>query len=291
VPTFKAYQVRHTQVTVGIHRCRERSHKLVCKAREYSGRVNHLRRQFPVWGTIVDVDCFSQSVGGADLDRAMETVIEFCEDVDRDFSTYKDGSWVSRLRRGEIAIADCPDDVRDVWDLCLRAKDLSDGAFDPWAVAGGFDPSGLVKGWAAVAAADILVAAGVGHVQVNAAGDLALRGGWFDSAAGVVKPWSIGVVNTDNRSEIVKVYEITDGAIATSGTYERGAHIHDPLNGLIAIGAKSATVVGAEGWLCDAMATAVMVAGQDGAKWFGQPQLAGCQVFAVNRHEQTAWSI
>ncbi len=35
----------------------------------------------------------------------------------------------------------------------------------------------------------------------------------------------------------------------------------------------------------------VMVAGQDGAKWFGQPQLAGYQVFAVTRHEQTAWSI
>jgi thiamine biosynthesis lipoprotein len=195
------------------------------------------------------------------------------------------------LRRGEVAIADCPDDVRDVWNVCAAAKDLSDGAFDPWAVAGGFDPSGLVKGWAADTAADILVAAGVGHVQVNAAGDLALRGGWFDSAAGVVKPWSIGVVNPDDRSEIVKVYEITDGAIATSGTYERGAHIHDPLNGLIAIGAKSATVVGPEGWLCDAMATAVMVAGQDGAKWFGQPELAGYQVFAVTRHEQTAWSI
>ena len=141
------------------------------------------------------------------------------------------------------------------------------------------------------AAADILVAAGVGHVQVNAAGDLALRGGWFDSAAGVVKPWSIGVVNPDDRGEIVKVFEITDGAIATSGTYERGAHIHDPLNGLIAIGAKSATVVGAEGWLCDAMATAVMVGGQDSVKWFGQSELQGYQVFAVNRHEQSAWEI
>ena len=253
--------------------------------------MNHLRKQFPVWGTIVDVDCFSQSVGGVQLDRAMETVIAFCEDVDRDFSTYKDGSWVTRLRRGEVAIADCPDDVRAVWDLCAAAKDLSDGAFDSWAVEGGFDPSGLVKGWAADKCADLLVAAGVGHVQVNAAGDLALRGGWFDAAAGVVKPWSIGVVNPDNRGEIVKVFEITDGAIATSGSYERGAHIHDPLNGLIAIGAKSATVVGAEGWLCDAMATAVMVAGQDSAQWFGQPELAGYQVFAVDRHEQSAWSI
>ena len=71
----------------------------------------------------------------------------------------------------------------------------------------------------------------------------------------------------------MKVFEITDGAIATSGTYERGAHIHDPLNGLIAIGAKSA------------------VGGQDSAKWFGQPELQGYQVFAVNRHEQSAWSI
>ncbi len=87
----------------------------------------------------------------------------------------------------------------------------------------------------------------------------------------------LGVAGDDfaQRAEIVKVYEITDGAIATSGTYERGAHIHYPLNGLIAIGAKSATVVGADGWLCDAMATAVMVAGQDSAKWFGQPELAG----------------
>jgi thiamine biosynthesis lipoprotein len=253
--------------------------------------MNHLRRQFPVWGTIVDVDCFSQSVGGAQLDRAMETVIEFCEDVDRDFSTYKDDSWVTRLRRGEVAIADCPDDVRAVWDLCAAAKDLTDGAFDPWAVAGGFDPSGLVKGWAADKCADLLVAAGVGHVQVNAAGDLALRGGWFDSVPGVVKPWSIGVVNPDNRAEIVKVFEITDGAIATSGTYERGAHIHDPISGLIAIGAKSATVVGPQGWLCDAMATAVMVGGQDCAQWFGQPELAGYQVFAVARHEQSTWSI
>ena len=253
--------------------------------------MNHLRRQFPVWGTIVDVDCYSQSVGGAELDRAMESVIAFCEDVDRDFSTYKDGSWVSRLRRGEVAIDDAPDDVQEVWNLCVQARDLSDGAFDPWAVEGGFDPSGLVKGWAADKCADLLVAAGLQHVQVNAAGDLALRGGWFDSDNSEIKPWSIGVVNPDNKHEVVKVYQITDGAIATSGSYERGAHISDPHNGMIAIGAKSATVVGPDGWLCDAMATAVMVDGTDAAQWFGHPDLAGYQVFAVNRHEQTAWEI
>ena len=118
-------------------------------------------------------------------------------------------------------------------------------------------------------------------MQVNAAGDLALRGGFYD---GVVKPWRIGVVNPDNRAEVVKIYEITDGAIATSGTYERGTHIHDPLNGLIAIGAKSATVTGPLGWLCDALATALMVSGEDGAKYFSHPELGGYQVFVIDRH-------
>ena len=125
-------------------------------------------------------------------------------------------------------------------------------------------------------------------MQVNAAGDLSLSGGFYD---GVVKPWRIGVVNPDNRAEVVETFEISDGAIATSGAYERGAHINDPYTGLIAIGAKSATVVGPLGWLCDALATALMVAGEDGAKYFAQPELAGYQVFVVDRYENTSWSI
>ncbi len=253
--------------------------------------MKHLRKEFPVWGTIVDVDCSSQSVSGADLDAAMESVIKFCEDVDRDFSTYKEDSWVSRLRRRELSIEQCPDDVIEVWDLCGQAKYLSDGAFDPWVVAGGFDPSGLVKGWAADKCADILVDAGVQHVQVNAAGDLALRGGYFDPADRQIRPWKIGVVNPDNRQEVVKIFEIADGAIATSGHYERGAHIRDPYTGMIAIGAKSATIVGEKGWICDALATAVMVAGSDSAKWFGQDAMAGYQVWAIDRYEKKSWSL
>jgi hypothetical protein len=38
-------------------------------------------------------------------------------------------------------------------------------------------------------------------------------------------------------------------------------------------------------------AALLLGAEQDGAKWFGQPELAGYQVFAATRHEQTAWSI
>ena len=250
--------------------------------------MNHLRQQFPVWGTIVDVDIASSLVSEDGLNQGMQQVIDFCKQVDTDFSTYIDTSWVTRLRTNQIKITSCPPSVQEVWQLCLQAKHLTDGAFDPWAVQGGFDPSGLVKGWAADKCADLLVTLGIEHVQINAAGDLALRGGFYD---GVVKPWRIGVVNPDNRAEVVETFEISDGAIATSGSYERGAHINDPYTGLIAIGAKSATVVGPLGWLCDALATALMVAGEDGAKYFAQPELAGYQVFVVDRYENTTWSI
>ena len=250
--------------------------------------MNHLRQQFPVWGTIVDVDIASSAVSEDGLNQGMQQVIDFCKQVDADFSTYIDTSWVTRLRTNKVEITSCPPSVQEVWQLCLQAKQLTDGAFDPWALEGGFDPSGLVKGWAADKCADLLVTLGIEHVQVNAAGDLSLRGGFYD---GVVKPWSIGVVNPDNRGEVVKIYEIVEGAIATSGTYERSAHINDPYTGLIAIGAKSATVVGPLGWLCDALATALMVVGEDGAKYFAQPELEGYQVFVVDRYENTSWSI
>ena len=250
--------------------------------------MKHLRQQFPVWGTIVDVDIASSVVSEDGLNQGMQQVIDFCKQVDTNFSTYIDTSWVTRLRTNKVEISSCPPLVQEVWELCLQAKHLTDGAFDPWAVEGGFDPSGLVKGWAADKCADMLVSLGIEHVQVNAAGDLTLRGGFYD---GVDKPWSIGVINPDNKKEVVKVFAIIDGAIATSGAYERGAHISDPHTGMIAIGAKSATVVGPDGWLCDAMATAVMVGGTDSAKWFSQAELHGYQVFAIDRHEQSAWEI
>jgi thiamine biosynthesis lipoprotein len=247
------------------------------------------RYEIHVWGTVLFLDVGSSALSEAAMDAAVESVKKFVYGVDEDFSTYKDGSFVSRLRRGEISIDACPDDVQEVWGLCAAARDLTDGAFDPWAVAGGFDPSGYVKGWAADRVAQILLAAGCEHIQVNAAGDLTLRGGINEK--GAVGPWKIGVVNPDNRQEVLRIFEINDGAIATSGTYERGAHIFDPATGTIAIGAKSATVLGPDGGLTDALATALMVAGVDGAIWFSQPELAEYSAWVIDRHSGGAWGV
>lgn len=251
--------------------------------------VAHKQAEIEVWGTVVFVDVASQTATDDDLEIGLSKVRDYVQHIDEVFSTYKSTSVISQLRRNEIAIDECSDEVREVWNRCGFARDLTHGAFDPWAVAGGFDPSGLVKGWAADRCCEILQANGAQHIQINAAGDLSLGGGHL--VDGEVIPWVIGVVNPENTEEIVQVFTLMDGAIATSGTYERGAHILDPHTRLIAIGAKSATVIGPDGALSDALATALMVDGRDGAGWFAYPELAEYSAWVIDRNESVAWSV
>jgi len=242
--------------------------------------------EIDVWGTILFIEVASTKVGLDELNAGLAEVTEYVKVIDQEFSTYKPDSQVSKIRRGELKIEDASDQMQEVWRLCEVARDLTDGSFDPWVVKGGYDPSGYVKGWAADKCVAILKAHGAENIQVNAAGDLSLAGGFENG-----KPWSIGVRSPENRFEVVKVFEIFDGAIATSGTYEIGAHIKDPHTGLIAIGARSATVLGPDGGLADALATALVVAGQDGAAIFSKPELADYRVWVIPRNEDIAWSI
>ena len=245
-----------------------------------------VRAEIETWGTIIFIDASSSTINECAIQSSIDRVRDFLYEVDEVFSTYKDQSQVSRLRRGEIKIVDCTPDLQEVWQLCHEAKLLSDGYFDPWCVEGGFDPSGYVKGWASDRAISMMKADGVEHIQINSAGDLSLAGGHEPG-----KPWSIGIRHPEDAQTIVKVFDITDGAIATSGTYERGSHIKDPHTGLIALGARSATVYGPHGGVADALATALKVAGKDGAYLFQKPELSEYHCWVIDRHNDEAWAI
>ena len=243
--------------------------------------------EIPVWGTVVWVEAFGNNEEA--LESGVADVRKYFESVDQLFSTYIETSEVSRLRRGELNFENCNPEVQEIWEKCLKAKEFTEGAFDPWKVTGGFDPSGYVKGWAADNALEILKEHCATSAQVNAAGDISLFGGTY--VDGVHKPWSTGIRHPEDPKTIVKVFEIMDGAIATSGTYERGSHIIDPFTGTIAIGARSATVLGPDGGIAEALATALIVAGKDGAKWFTKPELAGYSAWVIERHSDQAWGI
>ncbi len=248
-----------------------------------------VERFIETWGTVVVVDASAPSMSVEELNVAIDKVAAFFIDVDEKFSTYKPDSQVSQIRDGRMTIDQASAYVQGVWKLCEGAKDLTRGAFDPWAAFGGFDPSGMVKGWAAQIAAQMLVGVGAVHILINAAGDLVLRGGDLGDDD-VVRAWPVGISDPDDVDQIVKSFAVQDGAVATSGDYERGEHIRDPRTLLPAIGARSVTVIGPDGGLADALATAIMVDGVDAQAWVIRQELREYSFYVINRHDGTAWA-
>ena len=76
-------------------------------------------------------------------------------------------------------------------------------------------------------------------------------------------PFRIGIADPLAPLRLAEVVELS-GAIATSGTYERGEHLIDPRSGRPAARAASASVTGPDLGLADALATALAVAGEAG---------------------------
>jgi thiamine biosynthesis lipoprotein len=124
------------------------------------------------------------------------------------------------------------------------------------------DTDGVVKGWAAQRAADVLVAGGLRCFCLNAGGDVVTRG---EPAPG--RGWQVGIRHPADPGEMLAVLELRDGAVATSGTYERGAHIWDGRTGEPATQLVSASVVAADLTTADVLATSVLALGPDGVAW------------------------
>ncbi len=212
-----------------------------------------------VMGTVVTIDVYTAGGrAGAGLSRQLATARALLQRADAVFSTWKPQSPVSRLRRGEITSAQAPAEVAEVLELCAIARELSSGWFDPWAMPGGIDPTGYVKGWAAQRALGAFRASSICGAIVNAAGDIASFGG-----LGHGKPFRIGITDPFLPGQLAEVAYLT-GGIATSGTYERGNHLIDPHSGRPIARAASASVTGPDLGLADALATALAVAGAPG---------------------------
>lgn len=219
-------------------------------------------------GTVITIDVYpppsaedaqaADDAWAADLRRRLALASTVLREADEVFSTWRSDSPVSRLRRGELTLAEAPPEVPTVMSACADARRLSGGWFDPWAMPGGFDPTGYVKGWAAQRALAVLDGLPMSGALVNAAGDIASAGTQPTGA-----PFRIGIIDPDEPRRLAEIVGLT-GCIATSGTYERGAHLIDPRSGQPAARVGSASVIGPDLGLADALATAVAIAGEAG---------------------------
>ncbi len=221
-----------------------------------------IRRTEEVMGTVVSFDVRPGLASRQEIYVALAEARAGLHRADAVFSTWKPDSPMNRIRRGDLRIGDAPPEVAEVLELCKVARDISRGWFDPWAVPGGVDPTGLVKGWAARNALRRIEAAGVA-AMVNAGGDVAVAG---EPQAG--RPWHIGIRDPWDARRVIAVVEAAAG-VATSGDYERGEHVLDPRTGRLSSPIASATVIGPDLAVADALATGLLAAGEPGFDWIG----------------------
>ena len=211
-----------------------------------------------------------QHPASPDPATAIRAACVLLHEADAVFSTWDPGTPLSRVRRGDLAEAGGPACLAEVRLACEAAREASGGWFDPWAMPGGYDPTGLVKGWAVDRALAAIRAAGLPAALVNGGGDLAT----FGSPA-AAEPWRAGIRHPWRPDALAAVLEV-HGAVATSATYERGAHLIDPRTGQPGGRAASATVTGPSLAMADALATALAVGADEAlAAVGGLPGYAG----------------
>jgi len=101
---------------------------------------------------------------------------------------------------------------------------------------------------------------------VNGSGDMNTWGSQPDG-----KAWNIGITNPFDDHELVAIVPLKQGAVVTSGSYEkfvefngkRYAHIINPHTGYPATGLCSVTVFGPSAEMANGFSTSIMVLGKE----------------------------
>lgn len=120
------------------------------------------------------------------------------------------------------------------------------------------------KGYAADKAKQLLISKGVSAGIINASGDMNTWGKQINGT-----DWTVAIINPLNKKQVFASLPISNGAVVTSGDYEkyvefngeRFSHIINPRTGYPSTGLISVTVFAPKAELADALATSVFVMG------------------------------
>lgn len=148
------------------------------------------------------------------------------------------------------------------------------------------DFGGFGKEYAADRAADILRQQGVQYGYVNLAGDIRVLG---PHPAG--RPWQIGIQDPRQRDRLVASIPVTQGALTTSGDYERYfeldgqryCHILDPRDGQPVRYWRSVTVLAPLAIVAGGVSTIAMLRQQAGLDYL---EACGYSYLAIDQQGQ-----
>ena len=270
----------------------------------------------PAMGTVVSVVALHSS--GAGAEDAIEAAFGEMDRLIGILSRHDSSSPVAHLNAAG-QLRDAPPELAEVVGRALRYHRLTLGAFDVTvqplvdllAAAGG-EPTlaeraaaaelvgaqnlrlsgrrlsfarsgmgvtldGIAKGYIVDRMSDVLTRRGICRFLINAGGDIRASGGRDDG-----RPWTIGVRDPARPDELCDVVSLTDGAVATSGNYERPfRHIVDAATGWPAEGSTSVSVSAPDALAADALATALFVLGPAAGRWLAR-SIPGCECLILD---------
>ena len=124
---------------------------------------------------------------------------------------------------------------------------------------------GIAKGYAVERGVEVARRYGVRNARVTAGGDTRLLGDRRGA------PWMVGIQNPRNEAEVAVTIPLENESISTSGDYERyfmedGERFHHiivPSTGESAGEVHSATIIGPDAVMTDALSTSVFIMGVD----------------------------
>lgn len=237
---------------------------------------------------------------GKNAKEANQQVVELVERLDKSFDTMNEESEVYKLNKGEISLNEVSKNTKELIELSEKCSNFTEGAFDiysyPLSVLWGFETDilhiptdeeiaeaikkvqqkeafsfgGIAKGYVGDLAFDIYKKAGVKSAILNLGGNVVLVGKKPDGTN-----WNVGIKNPLKQDDVFCVVKGSDVNVVTSGSYERFlvdsdgnkfSHIINPFSGMPADDdLLSVTILAKEGYLADALSTALFVKGLEGS--------------------------
>lgn len=235
-------------------------------------------KQALIMGMPVNVTIVDPQAKEEDIDH----VFDYFRDIDRRFSTYKKDSEIERINRGEVKEKDFSPEMKKILALCEQTRRETNGYFDIH-LHGKIDPSGIVKGYAIHEAIKQLAEKRYRNFFVEIAGDIETSG---NNEKG--EKWRVGIRNPFMENEIVKIVSLSDEGIATSGTYRRGNHIHNPISGSPANDIASMTVIASDAYNADRFATAAFAMGEKGIGFI--ESLKGYEGYMITKNKRAYYT-
>jgi thiamine biosynthesis lipoprotein len=281
--------------------------------------LKYYRREFKAMGTPCEIQLFA--VNSAAANAAAAAAVADVQRLEARYSRYRPDSLLSEINRvaavgGSIQV---DDETASLLDYAVTCYDQSEGLFDvtsgilrrAWKFDSGHLPEpaalaellekvgwhkvswrrptlsftvagmeidfgGVVKEYAADCAATICRSHGVKRGVVNLGGDIRVIGPRGDGSA-----WRVGIRDPRRRDGLLRMLTVYEGAVASSGDYERCmvidnvryGHILNPKTGWPVRHLAAVTVVGDFCVVAGSASTIAMLKEADGVDWLSQLSL------------------